>query len=220
MSISTCKAKDKPGKGQTFFRYLCPMKIMLIDNYDSFTWNLVHYLEQMVDEVVVLRNDDPGCLDLTGYDGVVISPGPGLPSEAAFTPEAIQLASGRVPLLGVCLGLQAIVVYFGGALHNLPEVLHGRQCTSFVVQPDALLFQGIPGVFATGHYHSWVADPQCLPDELVITAQDEFGNIMAIAHRDLHVMAVQFHPESVLTPDGMRMISNWVQDIRNRKTNA
>jgi anthranilate synthase component II len=196
------------------------MKILLIDNYDSFTWNLVHYLEQMVDEVVVLRNDDPGCLEPAGYDGVVISPGPGLPCEAAFTLDAIGLASGRIPLLGVCLGLQAIVVYFGGSLCNLPEVLHGRQCTSFVAQPDVPLFQEVPRVFKTGHYHSWVADPQCLPDELIITATDEFGNIMAIAHRDLPVMAVQFHPESVLTPDGMRMISNWVQVIRNRKTHA
>jgi len=201
----------KTGKRTSRIVYLCAVRILLVDNYDSFTWNLYHYFERYADEVVVWRNDDPRCLGIQNYDGVVISPGPGLPDEAAFTPEVIRRAVGVVPLFGVCLGLQAITTHFGGSLLNLPQVLHGRQCATLLMEPDPDLFSELPDTFQTGHYHSWVANPDTLPDVLSVSAVTTEGLIMAINHKTLPVKAVQFHPESVLTPDGLTMIRNVVQ---------
>jgi anthranilate synthase component 2 len=201
----------KMGKGTRWNVYLCAVRILLVDNYDSFTWNLHHYLDQFAEEVVVCRNDNQRCLELDDYDGVVISPGPGLPHEAALTMQVIARADGKVPLFGVCLGLQAIVEFFGGSLFNLPQVLHGRQCTTLLNDPDPDLFREVPESIQTGHYHSWVANPETLPDVFSVTAVTTEGLIMAINHKTLPIKAVQFHPESVLTPDGLQMIGNVVQ---------
>lgn len=208
---------EKYGKRTSRNVYLCKVRILLVDNYDSFTWNLHHYLNRFAEEVVVCRNDDQRCLEADNYDGVVISPGPGIPSEAAFTPEVIARACGHVPLFGVCLGLQAIVEHFGGSLLNLPQVLHGRQCTTQLMTPDPDLFAGLPQTFQTAHYHSWAANPDDLPEVLAVTATTSEGLIMAVKHRSMPLKAVQFHPESVLTPEGMTMIRNVVNWMKTNK---
>lgn len=190
------------------------MKILIVDNYDSFTWNLYHYLEQLSDRVDVFRNDDERCLSTDDYDGIVISPGPGLPVDSGMSETVIGKVTGRVPLLGICLGHQAIVEYFGGSLVNLASVLHGRQCVTNLLDKSAVLFRGFPESFETGHYHSWVADPENMPEEIKVTAADESGNIMAIEHRTFQISGVQFHPESVMTPLGFGMIENWVKQMR------
>ena len=198
--------------------YLCPMRILLVDNYDSFTWNLYHYLDQMAQEVVVLRHDEPGCLEVTRFDGVVISPGPGLPSDAGYTLEVIQRAAVQRPLLGVCLGMQAIAVAYGGELLNLGQVLHGRQCATRIDCHEDPLFAAIPEQMKTGHYHSWVVNPTNLPGVLRPMARDQFGNMMALRHNTMPVYGVQFHPESVLTPYGLRLIENWTAIVNNHRT--
>ncbi len=201
-------------KGSNVFAYLCCMRILLVDNYDSFTWNLFHYLELFADRVEVVRNDDKACLEVMTFDGIVVSPGPGLPGESGLMPEVIASAAGKVPVLGVCLGMQAIAEYYGGRLLNLPEVLHGRQCKTTLIDTDEVLFRNLPDVIKTGHYHSWVADPETLPEELKITAIDEFGNIMALSHKTHSMKGVQFHPESVLTPHGKTIVNNWIRMLR------
>ncbi len=201
--------------GSTPFCYICPMKILLVDNYDSFTWNIFHYLEMLSDEVVVLRNDDPRCLETESYNGIVISPGPGLPAASGFTMEVIRRNDGRKPMLGVCLGHQAIVEYYGGRLMNLERVLHGKSRITHVLAQDTPLFKGMPANLQTGHYHSWVADPQYWPDALEVTASDMDGLVMACQHASLPVAGVQFHPESVLTPEGMQIIRNWIGVCHN-----
>lgn len=190
------------------------MKIMIVDNYDSFTWNLCHYLEQLADIVDVFRNDDEQCLSMDGYDGIVISPGPGLPVEAGLTKMVVGKVVGRKPLLGICLGHQAIIEHFGGKLMNLASVLHGRQCVTKQLGKDAVLFRKLPEYFETGHYHSWVADPEHFPEDLKVTAADKSGNIMAFEHKQSDVSGVQFHPESVMTPLGFLMMKNWVMEVR------
>jgi anthranilate synthase/aminodeoxychorismate synthase-like glutamine amidotransferase len=186
------------------------MRILLVDNYDSFTWNLHHYLEQLDAHVDVVRNDESRCLQIEGYSGVVISPGPGLPADAGFMPEVLRLAVDTVPVLGVCLGMQAIAEHYGGSLINLEEVLHGRQLTTTILDQGDPIFAGIPRTLYTGHYHSWVVCGTSLPDELVPLATDEQGHLMSLRHHALPVYGVQFHPESVLTPTGLKLISNWL----------
>jgi anthranilate synthase component II len=209
----------KAGLSQAKIDYLCQMRILLVDNYDSFTWNLYHYLDQFVRRVDVLRNDEPGCLCQGAYDGVVVSPGPGLPADAGYSLQVIESAAGKMPLLGVCLGMQALAEFYGGTLKNLERVLHGRQCTTTLCVPTDPLFRGVTGTFSTGHYHSWVVDHHTLPKQLVPLAYDEFGNLMAIRHRNLPVWGVQFHPESVLTPSGLTIIENWVREVSETKVN-
>lgn len=189
------------------------MRIMLVDNYDSFTWNLHHYLFQITENVDVFLNDDIRCLDITGYDGVVISPGPGLPSESGYTPEILLRFFDKIAILGICLGHQAIVEHFGGALINIPSVLHGVQCKTIITDEKCVLFKSLPNKIETGHYHSWIADPVKLPSSLNITAVTESSLIMAVEHRDFNVKSVQFHPESVLTPSGFTIIKNWTNNI-------
>jgi anthranilate synthase component 2 len=186
------------------------MRLLVIDNYDSFTFNLVHYLEELTEsEVHVFRNDELDRVNIVDYDRLVISPGPGLPSESGKLMEFLGQALGKIPVLGVCLGLQAIVEKSGGRLFRLPEVLHGlqRNCRHYGNDP---LFQNIPEKFSAGRYHSWVAEKNTIPSRLEVLARDDEGEIMAIRDKYFRVHAVQFHPESVLTPHGKQMLSNWL----------
>jgi anthranilate synthase component 2 len=186
------------------------VKILVLDNYDSFTYNLVHYLEKVSDhEVEVHRNDRISLEEVNVYDKIVISPGPGLPADAGILLPLLKAYSASKDILGVCLGHQAIAEAFGGALVNLDEVYHGVSTRVKVIAED-ILFKDIPGEFFIGRYHSWAVDASSLPSSLEVTAVDENGVIMAMRHRTLNVRGVQFHPESVLTEYGEQLISNWV----------
>lgn len=183
-------------------------KILMIDNYDSFTYNLVHYLEDLNCEVVVKRNDQLSIEEVDDYAEIVLSPGPGIPDEAGLLKPIIKKYASSKRILGVCLGQQAIAEVFGGSLVNLDEVYHGVSTKIDIVQQD-YIFKGMPKEIEIGRYHSWVVDPK-LPDCLEATSLDKNGQIMSIKHKDFDVRAVQFHPESVLTPQGKQMLKNWI----------
>lgn len=185
------------------------MKIAVIDNYDSFTYNLVHLVRSLNVEVDVVRNDKFKIKDLTVYDKILLSPGPGIPSEAGLLLDVIKTYGGKKPLLGVCLGHQAIAEAFGGTLRNLQNVYHGIATPCKVVADD-ILFNGLPKEFDVGRYHSWVVNRNTLPTCLEVTSESPDGEIMSLRHRDLDIRGVQFHPESVLTPVGKQIISNWI----------
>jgi anthranilate synthase component 2 len=189
------------------------VNILIFDNYDSFTYNLLHMLEAVDDRVHVdvLRNDQPFSGVWKNYHKVVLSPGPGLPQTSGHLMDFIAEIEGRIPVLGVCLGLQALAVHYGGKLKNLESVLHGKSLPAQVVNEDEPLFSGVPSPFLTGRYHSWVLDPGTLPTEFHITASDASGEVMAIRHKFHDTSAVQFHPESVLTPYGAKILSNWIK---------
>ncbi|MEE4178088.1 MAG: aminodeoxychorismate/anthranilate synthase component II [Bacteroides sp.] len=189
------------------------MKILILDNYDSFTYNLFHIVEDLLsdeDILEVYRNDQINLEDVDKYNKIIISPGPGLPEEAGITCDVIKSFAGTKSILGVCLGHQAIAEIFGGRLQNLDEVLHGVSIPTKVLKPDALLFRDCPELFNTGRYHSWVPDKKTFPQCLEITAIDPSGNIMGLQHKNLDVHGVQFHPESVMTPVGRKILRNWV----------
>ena len=186
--------------------------IVIIDNYDSFTYNLAHLVKELGVAVTVLRNDRFRFEDLEPYDGILLSPGPGIPSEAGLMPEVIRAFAGRKPILGICLGEQGIGEAFGGTLVNLDDVFHGVQTPCHIVEDDSL-FNGLPRDIMVGRYHSWVVDAASLPDSLEVLATSDEGQVMALRHRSLDVRGIQFHPESVLTPDGRRIISNWLNHI-------
>jgi anthranilate synthase component 2 len=190
------------------------MNILLVDNYDSFTYNLLHYLE-MNDGVMVevIRNDKIDPATVAWYDKIVFSPGPGLPSGAGRMNDIIRRYAARKPMLGVCLGLQAMAEVFGGKLKNLDKVLHGLARKTIVTDPTDPLFRNIPQSFLAGRYHSWVADRSALPSCLRTTAVDEDGEVMAFRHTEYPICGVQFHPESVLTEYGKELIRNWVTGI-------
>ncbi len=187
------------------------MKTVIIDNYDSFTFNLAHLIKELGVEVDVVRNDQFELPALERYDKIVLSPGPGIPSEAGLLLDVIRTYAGQKPLLGVCLGHQAIGEVFGGKLENLAEVYHGiaTDCEHFSNDP---IFNGIPTHFEVGRYHSWVVSKECLPDCLEVTAASPDGNIMALRHKDYPVHGIQFHPESVLTPLGRQIVKNWLDE--------
>ena len=186
------------------------MKVLVFDNYDSFTYNLVHALRKLgVTDLEVHRNDQIALEDIERFDKIVLSPGPGVPSESGILLDVIRRYAPTKSILGVCLGEQAIAEAFGGTLLNLPEVFHGVSSMVKVTHPD-ILFEGLPSEFEVGRYHSWAVDLTTLPDELQITAIDEAGMIMALAHKTYDVRGVQFHPESVLTPRGEEMLRNWI----------
>ena len=185
------------------------MKIVIIDNYDSFTYNLSHLVKELGAEVDVLRNDQFDLNDLEGYDKIILSPGPGIPSEAGLLLDVIRTYAGRKPMLGVCLGHQAIGEVFGGRLENLSDVFHGVATPCRLVADDPI-FNGIEREFTVGRYHSWVVAADGLPDCLEITATSPEGQIMALRHRDHEIHGIQFHPESVLTPEGKTMIKNFI----------
>lgn len=186
------------------------MEIAIIDNYDSFTYNLSHLLKELGATVTVLRNDQFRLEELERFDKLLLSPGPGIPEEAGLLLDVIRHYSGKKPILGVCLGEQAIAEAFGGKLINLEEVYHGIQSRVRRIADDCL-FRSLPDKFPVGRYHSWVVSLEAFPDCLEVTAVSQEGHIMALRHRTLDVHGIQFHPESVLTPDGKTMIQNWLE---------
>ena len=188
------------------------MKTVIIDNYDSFTYNLAHLVKELGTEVDVLRNDKFELEELEKYDKIILSPGPGIPEEAGLLLEVIRTYAGRKPMLGVCLGEQAIGQVFGGKLTNLSEVFHGIQ-TNVKIKNKDYIFDGLPTEIPVGRYHSWVVDTEEFPEELVITAISSEGQIMALKHREYDVHGIQFHPESVLTPDGKQIVGNWLKGV-------
>lgn len=186
------------------------MKVLVLDNYDSFTFNLVQYIQEILGHRVdVFRNDAIDLNAVEAYDIIVLSPGPGVPSEAGIMPELIRRYAPTKAILGVCLGHQAIGEAFGGTLENLEHVFHGVETPVNVLDPTEVLFRNMPPEFQAGRYHSWVVRKDSLPDELVITAEDRQGAIMAMRHRHYHVRGVQFHPESIMTEYGMHMLKNY-----------
>lgn len=184
-------------------------QILLIDNYDSFTYNLVHYLEELGAQVTVRRNDKLSLEEVAAFSHIVLSPGPGIPDEAGLLKEIIATHAATKKILGVCLGQQAIAEVFGGHLENLSEVYHGIATPIKIIDPQATLFKDLPTELVVGRYHSWVVSED-LPEPLKVTARDHKGQIMAIEHKDYPVHAVQFHPESILTPSGKKMLANWL----------
>jgi para-aminobenzoate synthetase component 2 len=183
-------------------------RILVVDNYDSFVFNLVQYLQQLGAHCDVRRNDALTVAEAEGYDGVLLSPGPGTPEEAGVCVDMVRHCAGRVPVFGVCLGLQSMAVAYGGIVDRAPELLHGK--TSQVYHESAGVLAGLPSPFTATRYHSLAVDPATVPAELDVTARTESGVIMAMRHRRLAVEGVQFHPESVLTEGGHRMLANWL----------
>lgn len=187
-------------------------KILVIDNYDSFTYNLVHYLEDLNCEVTVYRNDEFDIDEVKKFDKILLSPGPGIPDEAGLLKEVIKVYSTSKSILGVCLGQQAIGEVFGGTLVNLEKVYHGVATNVTILVDDETLFEGLEKQIEVGRYHSWVINSEGFPENLEITSTDENGQIMSIRHKKFDVKGVQFHPESVLTPHGKKMLENWVNN--------
>ena len=186
------------------------MKIVIIDNYDSFTYNLSHLLKELGAEVDVVRNDKFELKDLEQYDKIVLSPGPGIPSEAGLLLDVIRTYAGRKPILGVCLGHQAIGEVFGASLENLKEVYHGVQTEGTQLGND-YIFEGLPERVMMGRYHSWVVAKDSVPECLEVTVMSDDGEIMAMRHRQYDIHGIQFHPESVLTPEGKTIVGNFLK---------
>lgn len=186
------------------------MKIVIIDNYDSFTYNLSHLVKELGADVTVFRNDKFLLNEIEQYDKIILSPGPGIPSEAGLLLDVIRTYRGRKPMLGVCLGHQAIGEVFGARLTNLSTVYHGvaTEGTQYGNDP---IFRGMPKRIIMGCYHSWVVDSTSLPECLEVTAMSDDGYIMALRHRHYDIHGIQFHPESVLTPEGRQIVKNWLE---------
>lgn len=188
------------------------MKILVFDNYDSFTYNLVHLVEKILPlKVDVVRNDQMPLEKVKDYDKIILSPGPGVPSEAGLLLPLIKEYASSKSILGVCLGHQAIGQAFGGELINLSRVYHGISTTCKVVNGSSELFEGLPQEFEVGRYHSWIISGNNFPKDLEVTAEDESGYIMALQHKKFDIQGVQFHPESVLTPQGEAILKNWLK---------
>ena len=185
-------------------------KIIIIDNYDSFTYNLVHYLEDLNAEVTVFRNDEFELNELEKFDKILLSPGPGIPEEAGLLLKVIKKYAATKSILGICLGQQAIGEVFGGSLINLDKVYHGVASKVKIKLEDSL-FNNLPNEFEVGRYHSWVINPDDFPDALEITSEDENGEIMSIRHKTFDIKGVQYHPESILTPYGKKILENWLE---------
>lgn len=186
-------------------------RILVIDNYDSFVYNLVHYLEDLGCQVTVRRNNEIDLEEVDSYDRILLSPGPGIPDEAGILKELITTYAPTKSIFGVCLGQQAIGEVFGGKIINLQEVFHGVASRIRFCVTDESLFEGLGEEMEVGRYHSWVVDHN-LPDCLQATSFDENGQVMSLRHKEYDVRAVQFHPESVLTPQGKKILSNWLKD--------
>lgn len=185
------------------------MKIVVIDNYDSFTYNLVHYLEDLGATVTVFRNDEFELKEFEVFDKIVLSPGPGIPDEAGLLKEVIKTYAKTKSILGICLGMQAIGEVFGGTLINLEKVYHGVASKITIIENDTI-FNNLPNEIEVGRYHSWVISNDNFPQNLIITSVDENKNIMSIKHSVYDVRGVQFHPESILTPNGKKILENWI----------
>ncbi len=186
--------------------------ILVIDNYDSFTYNLVHLINELGYEAVVWRNDKFDIADVAAYDKILLSPGPGIPEEAGLLLTVIKTYAATKSIMGVCLGQQAIAEVFGGSLLNLGRPMHGIATPIKVLVADELIFKDCPEKIDVGRYHSWVVNPADLPTSLTVTATDNDGQIMALRHKEFDVCGVQFHPESVLTPSGKQMMKNWLEN--------
>lgn len=187
------------------------MRILIIDNFDSFTFNLLHYMEQYCEQVVVLRNNELKISVLENFDKICLSPGPGLSYEVPILDSIIKNYGSKKPILGVCLGHQAIAESFGGDLINLDEPSHGKAVQTIITDGSDYLFNGLPEIFISGRYHSWVVNKNSLPDALSVTSVDESGNIMSLRHKTYDIRGVQFHPESIMTDYGLSIIRNWVE---------
>ena len=185
------------------------MRIVIIDNYDSFTYNLSHLVKELGAEVTVYRNDQFELPQLEAFDKILLSPGPGIPVESGLLLDVIRTYAGRKPILGICLGEQAIGEVMGGTLVNLSDVYHGVQ-TPVTLTAEDYIFEGLPKTINVGRYHSWVVSADSMPDCLDILALSNEGYVMALRHKTFDLRGIQFHPESVLTPDGKRIISNWL----------
>jgi len=186
------------------------MKVLVLDNYDSFTYNLVQYIQELLEQDIdVFRNDAISLDAVAAYQAIVLSPGPGLPSEAGIMPALLQRYAGQKPILGVCLGHQAIGEAFGAKLHNLQDVYHGIETPIIRTEVEEPLFSGMPEHFPAGRYHSWVVQKDSLPPELLVTAVDKRGEVMAMRHRNYNLRGLQFHPESIMTPQGKQLLENF-----------
>jgi len=185
-------------------------RILVVDNYDSFVFNLVQYLAQLGAEVTVKRNDEVTVDEALEYDGILLSPGPGTPEEAGICIDIVRSCAGKVPIFGVCLGHQAIATAYGATVTRAPELLHGK--TSEVFHQEIGVMAGLREPFTATRYHSLAIDPTTMPDSLMVTGATESGVIMGIRHRELAVEGVQFHPESVLTEGGHHMLANWLTE--------
>lgn len=186
------------------------MKTVIIDNYDSFTYNLAHLVKELGAEVSVVRNDQFRLPELKPFDKIILSPGPGIPTEAGLLMDVIDAYASVKPILGVCLGHQAIGEYFGGKLTNLSQVFHGIASIISITAPD-YIYKELPAQVQVGRYHSWVVDNEGLPDCLEVTSVSEEGQIMSLRHKQYDVRGIQYHPESVLTPEGRKIIANWLK---------
>ncbi len=196
------------------------MKVLVLDNYDSFTYNLVQYIQEIIgDKIEVFRNDAISLEAVSAYDKIILSPGPGLPKDAGIMPELIKKYAPTKQILGVCLGHQAIGEAFGGILRNIEKVYHGVATSIKIVDGSELLFRRIPSTIKVGRYHSWVVEKHNLPDCFQITAIDDEGAIMAMRHRTFNVRGVQFHPESIMTPEGKQMLYNFLFQIETNAEN-
>jgi anthranilate synthase component II len=190
-------------------------KILVLDNYDSFTYNLVHILKELTHggTVDVYRNDQISLDDVDNYDKIVLSPGPGVPDEAGILKPLIARYGATKSIFGVCLGCQAIAEVYGGKLVNLNKVYHGISTPVNIINNNDRTFRHLVDTIEAGRYHSWVVDPNCVPNELIVSATDNEGHIMALYHQEYDVRGVQFHPESVLTPSGKQIIANFLTTI-------
>ena len=186
------------------------MKTVIIDNYDSFTYNLAHLVKELGAEVSVVRNDQFRLSELKPFDKIILSPGPGIPTEAGLLMDVIDAYASVKPILGVCLGHQAIGEYFGGKLTNLSQVFHGIASIISITAPD-YIYKELPAQVQVGRYHSWVVDNEGRPDCLEVTSVSEEGQIMSLRHKQYDVRGIQYHPESVLTPEGRKIIANWLK---------
>ncbi len=187
------------------------MKILVLDNYDSFTYNLVRYVRELCNaEVDVFRNDKISLNEIDKYDKIILSPGPGIPNEAGILKDLIAEYGSKKSILGICLGCQAIGEVYGASLENMEKVYHGIASQIKITDKEEKLFRNIPINIKVGRYHSWIISRDSLPKDLIMTSEDEDGNIMGIRHKDYDVSGVQFHPESILTPEGKKMIYNFI----------
>lgn len=191
-------------------------KILVIDNYDSFVYNLVHYLEEFDCDVILKKNDSITLEEVNDYHKILLSPGPGIPSEAGIMNELIKTFASTKSIFGVCLGQQAIGEVFGAKLKNLNEVFHGISTVAVQTAEDEYLFKNVSKYFEVGRYHSWVVSEEGFPEVLEVTSVAENGEIMSLRHKIYDVRGVQFHPESILTPEGKKMIENWLKAGQSR----
>lgn len=185
--------------------------ILIIDNYDSFTYNLVHIVRAMGFEVEVHRNDKISLEDAGRYDKIILSPGPGIPDEAGIMKDVIRKYGPSKQILGVCLGHQGIAEVYGARLFNIPKVLHGVTSSISITDRDEKIFRNVSPVFQACHYHSWAVLPESIPGDLIVTAVNDAGLVMGLRHKEFEVRGVQFHPESVMTPEGKQIMQNWLE---------